>query len=470
MTAVLEHVYKPRGTAKTLMEARDAELLVAGPAGTGKSRGCIEKLHTMCLLERNAGMRGLMLRKTMVSLSASGLVTYQQHVAAEAILAGHVRWFGGSQKEPPGWKYKNGSFIAVGGLNDPLKIMSTEYDLIYVQEATELTPNDWESCTTRLRNGVVSFQQLLADCNPDAETHWLYVRSMQGKTRMLESRHWENPVYYNDDGTPTEKGLDYVEGKLKNLTGVRRDRLYLGKWVSAEGMIYTEYDAAENLLDQFEIPDSWTRWWAVDFGYNNPFVLQCWAQDDDGRLYLYREIYMTGRLVEDHARDILLQVTRVVDGQEEPERDVITAENIRNDVKAGIREWVEPKPRAIICDHAAEDRATLERHLDMGTTAANKTPKPSEGIQWVAARMKKQGDGKRRMFFLRDAVVERDPTLEAARLPCSTVEELPSYVWDMKQGTKKDIPMKENDHGCDAKRYLVVELEAGARTRVRYIG
>jgi terminase large subunit-like protein len=470
MTEILEHIYRPRGTAITVLECRDPELLVAGPAGTGKSRGCIEKLHTMCSLEANAGMRALMIRKTMVSLSASGLVTYQRHVAPESILTGHVKWFGGSQKEPPGWKYRNGSFIAVGGFSDPLKVMSTEYDIIYVQEATELTKDDWESCTTRLRNGVVSFQQLLADCNPDTETHWLYVRARQGLTRMLESRHWENPVYFNEDGSPTEKGQDYVLGKLANLTGVRRARLYEGKWVSAEGMIYEGYDAAVHLIDRFEIPDSWTRWWSVDFGFKNPFVLQCWAEDPDGRLYLYRELYATEGLVEDHARDILLAVTEVVDGQEEPARDVVSALDIQADVRAGIREWVEPKPRSIVCDHDAEDRATLERHVGISTTAANKRLRPSEGIQLVAARLKKQGDSKARLFFLRDSVLQRDAQLDERRMPCSTVEEIPSYVWDQSQGKQKDQPLKENDHGLDAARYLVVERDAGARPRVRFIG
>lgn len=467
MTEVLEHVYKPRGTAKTLLEARDPEILVAGPAGTGKSRGAIEKLHTMCLL--NPGMRALMLRKTLVSLTSSGLVTYQNHVATEAILTGAVKWFGGSQKEPPAWKYRNGSVLVVGGLNDPLKVMSTEYDVIYIQEATEVTKEDWEACTTRLRNGVVSFQQLIADCNPDSETHWLYVRCQQGKTRMLEARHWENPVYYDEDGNPTEKGKDYVLGKLANLTGVRRARLYEGKWVSAEGMIYDGYDSAHHLIDRFDIPDTWTRWWAVDFGYRNPFVLQCWAEDGDGRLYLYREIYMTERLVEDHARDILLAVTAWTAADPEPDHKP-TAQEIQDDIRAGRRVWTEPKPRAVVCDHDAEDRATLERHIGMSTTAANKKLKPSEGIQLVASRLKKAGDGKARIFFLRDSVLERDAQLDEKRLPCSTVEELPSYVWDETQGKPKDVPVKENDHGQDAKRYIVVERDAGGRPRVRFIG
>src|SRR3546814_15562426 len=105
---------------------------------------------------------------------------------------------------------------------------------------------------------------------------------------------------------------------------------------SAEGIIWPEFDPAVHLVDRFDIPDDWTRYWTVDFGYIHPFVAQWWAVDPDGVLYLYRELVHTKRLVEDHARQMLEQV--ITDGT-----------------------WTEPKPRAIITDHAAEDRATLDR-------------------------------------------------------------------------------------------------------------
>ena len=156
----------------------------------------------------------------------------------------------------------------------------------YVQEAIELTEDDWEKITTRLRNGRLVLadgtvlQQLLADCNPDMPTHWLNVRCDQKLTARLESRHWENPRLYDEhtaaDGartyTLTEYGAGYM-AKLEALTGVRRARLYLGQWVAAEGMIYADdWDAAVHLVDRFPIPDDWPRYWVVDFGYNHPFV------------------------------------------------------------------------------------------------------------------------------------------------------------------------------------------------------
>jgi predicted transcriptional regulator len=53
----------------------------------------------------------------------------------------------------------------------------------------------------------------------------------------------------------------------------------------------------------------------VDFGYTNPFVMQWWAEDPDGRLYLYREIYRTRRLVEDHAKRHAIALQCAVTGE-----------------------------------------------------------------------------------------------------------------------------------------------------------
>lgn len=441
MTALaLRHTFAPRGTAQQLFSVRDPEVLVAGPAGTGKSRACLEKLHLMAL--SNPGMRGMIVRKTFVSLSSTALVTWKTHVIPEALEAGLVIQYGGGPTESAAYRYTNGSLIGMAGMDKPTRIMSSEYDVIYVQEATELTETDWEALTTRLRNGRVSFQQLIADCNPDAPTHWLKRRCDEGRTKMLVARHEENPVLFYEDGTPTPVGTSYIE-KLDRLTGPRKARLRHGQWVGAEGVIYEDFDQTVHVIDRFDIPRDWGRWWAVDFGFTNPFVCQMWAEDPDGRLYLYREIYKTRKTVDEHAKDILATVTDE-DGA-----------------------WTEPKPSRIICDHDAEGRVVLERAIGLGTTAANK--RVSEGIQAVQARFAVQGDGKPRLYILKNALVDRDPQLVDAKKPTCTADELPSYIWDPSGNTPKEAPLKRDDHGCDAMRYLVAHKDLGGTVGVRWL-
>ncbi len=454
--------YEPRGAARQLFKTRDSELVIAGPAGTGKSLAALFRLHLTAL--HNPNIRCLIVRKTAVSLTSTTLVTFDKKVATDALARGIVRWFGGSAREAAGYRYSNGSVIVVGGMDKSEKIMSAEYDLVFADEATELTIDDWEAIATRLRNGALSWQQQIAACNPSHPAHWLKQRCDQGEATMLVSRHRDNPAYVNADGTHTAKGAAYF-AKLDKLTGVRKARLRDGTWSAAEGQIYDSWDDAIHLVDPRPIPEGWTRWWTVDFGFTNPFVLQCWAEDDDGRLWLYREIYRTKRLVEDHARHILRLVRRCATccGSTAADHDCHTCE-------ACVLEWTEPQPRAIICDHDAEDRATLERHLEMGTQAAHKSV--SDGIQAVQARLKVAGDGRPRLFVVRDALVERDPLLDDASLPMSVTDEVGGYVWAVKPGNAgglKEEPVKKDDHAMDALRYMVAERDLGSRPSVRWL-
>lgn len=444
-TEALQHAYVPRGAAKELFAYRGRQVLLCGPAGTGKSRACLEKGLMLALL--NPGSRGLLLRKTLTSLTATGLVTFEKKVALELIASGGMRFWGSRGNEPAQYVVRTAgadSTITIGGMDNPEKIMSGEYDWIFVQEATEFSEDEWEKCTSRLRNGVISFQQLMADCNPSVPHHWLNRRCSENKTKMFYSVHKDNPVYYDDDGNLTPAGDDYINGVLGELTGVRRIRLFEGKWAAAEGLVYDGFDPAVHIVDGLpKGAEGWTRFWSVDFGYRNPFVCQFWAKDPDGALWLYREIYQTGVLVEDHAKHIL---------------SVVRPNGA----------WIEPKPRSIVCDHDAEDRATLERHLGMSTVAADKRKKV--GIETCQARYKVDPRGKTGFYFVRDAVVARDPSLVSAGKPSSTLDELPGYCWP--EGVKpaqREEPVKEDDHGADAMRYVAMEAEHGGVPKMRFV-
>jgi len=75
----------------------------------------------------------------------------------------------------------------------------------------------------------------------------------------------------------------------------------------------------------------------------------------------------------------------------------------------------------------------------------------------VQERLKKAGDGRPRLFVFRDALVDADPALMAARKPYATVHEFDAYVWPKGQDGKpqKEVPVDEDNHGMDALRYIV---------------
>jgi hypothetical protein len=90
---------------------------------------------------------------------------------------------------------------------------------------------------------------------------------------MIDCTHEDNPVLYDRaKGEWTKAGLVYID-TLDRLTGPRKDRLRFGKWVQAEGIVYEGFERSKHLVDRFEIPKEWPRYWVIDFGYTNPFCL-----------------------------------------------------------------------------------------------------------------------------------------------------------------------------------------------------
>lgn len=415
-----------RGAGLEIQTNVDPEVLLSGPAGTGKSLAILNRIHQDAL--RYPGSRQLILRQTKASLAETILVTYEEHVLPpnSPIAEGPQR------RNRQLYRYPNRSLIVVGGLDNPTKIFSGEYDRIYIAEAIEAKEDSLEKATTRLRWGKMPFAQLVCDTNPDHPRHWLKLRSDAGRINMLESRHEDNPALFDLVSQDwTQKGREYIE-KLDRLTGSRYLRLRLGKWAASEGVIYDEFDAAIHIIDPFEVPDTWTRYWVIDFGYVNPF---CWghvAESPDGDLHLIQQIYMSKRLVEDHAADILRATSK------------------------------HPRPVEVIADHDAEDRATFERKTGLMTTPAKKSV--SDGIQAVKERLRPQGNGKPRIFVHRGCLLERDPELVDKALPTCVEEEFDAYVWDERAGQKKgDTPLKENDHGMDMLRYIVATKDLVGR-------
>ncbi len=400
------------------------ELVIAGPAGTGKTRGVLNFLH--CLCRDYPDLRVLIMRARRSDLTESTLVTFEQEVLAAdgcAHLAEGVQ-----RKQRHSYRYPSGSEIVLAGLDrSPTKVRSSAWDIIYANEASELAEASWEEASSRLeRPGRSSrFGWLIADTNPAWPTHWLKKRCDAGRAVLWTTLHQANPAMWTRAGW-TAAGLRYL-AKLETLTGHRLQRLRYGKWVSAEGAVYDGFRADLHVIQPFPIPYAWTRYRVVDFGFTNPFVVQWWAQDPDGRLYRYREMYRSRRTVAQWSERIL--------ASSGPERLY----------------------QATVADHDREDRETMH-NAGILTVPAFKAVIP--GIEAVQERLIVRADGKPRLFFFADSHAlwdGRDDALAEEGKPTSTLEEIESYRWAKATEGKatKEEPVKLNDHGCDAMRYLV---------------
>ena len=428
--------YEGFGGARTLWKCKAPEVVIGGPYETGKTLACLHKLHT--LLSKYPNSKGLMVRKTYKSLIASAVVTYEEKVLPfdPGDPNSPVTSFGGQKPE---WYdyHASGSRLFLGGMDNPSKFLSAEFDFIYVVQAEEIKLDQWEKLTGRATGRAANspYPQVIGDCNPDHPKHWIKQRE---RLFYIESRHEDNPTLFNQEtGEITPRGK-LAMATLDALTGVRYKRGRLGLWVGATGQVYENFDPFTHVIAPFDIPATWNRYRAIDFGYTNPFSCSWYTEDHDGRLYQYRQIYMTGRTVRSHHAVI---------------HRLSYGENIL----------------ATIADHDAEDRATLAEgyRTDTGewiegieTTLADKRIKI--GIERVEERLRVLPDGKPRLFFFSDCLVEIDDHLKEKKRPLHTVEEFSSYIYpeDKDGRPNKEVPIDDNNHGMDELRYMVMYLDA----------
>ena len=422
--------YTPYGAARNFWECKDREVLLHGPADTGKTRVCLEKLHE--LLRKYSGSHSIIARRFRSDLKESTIFVLMEYVYENDPGKYGVTVIGG--KNPREFHYDNGSRIISKGLDEPQGTLGGAYDFAFVSQAEELNEAQWNILASRVsgRAGNSPYPQLMADANPGPPFHFLMHREGLNK---FKSRHVDNPEIYDQE---TGEILDSGRGRidtLMNLTGIERERLYLGNWAAAEGLVYDDFDPDIHVCDP--VPDGGARFLSIDFGYRNPFVCQWWMVDHDDRLILTREIYHTGLLIEDVAEDIMN----------------ITWE-------AG--EWITD----VVCDHNAEDAATLEKHFMTSTTPAIKgRDSILGGINLVKQRLKVLDDGSPRIHIASDALYVEDRGLLELKQPYSTRHEFGAYLW-RKRGARgsnensyDDAPVDKNNHGMDALRYAVLYMD-----------
>lgn len=274
----------------------------------------------------------------------------------------------------------------------------------WLDEAGLMTEDLWRIVLGRLREG--DQQEAFLTSTPRGFS-WLWERFVQDKTGDYS---WTQAATADNQFLPPE----YVEGLERNYDGAYRDQELLGAFVAFEGLVFPEFSREVHVCEPFEIPASWERRRAIDFGYSNPFACLWAAIDHDGRIYIYDEHYKAHALLSEHVAAI-----RQRDGER----------NIRT-----------------VSDHDAQDRRELYA-LGVPTYAARKDV--TEGLRVVRARLMKQGDGYPRLYIFPNCV--------------NLIREIMSYCWQTPraEANTKEEPRKFDDHAVDCLRYLCMDVDKG---------
>jgi hypothetical protein len=303
------------------------EVLLEGRAGTGKSIGALTYLVQACYTW--PGIRVLLTRDTRASMTESTLVTLEEEVLGvehPAVLNGPTR---GHREQ-----YELGaSCIVPLGQDSPDRLFSTAWDIIYANEAHEISLEAWElfgrAQRPRMRQAM-PYRQRIADVNPTHPGHWLNQRStpagnelravrtiadyarlqaynagpQEGAMRRLISVHQDNPRYWDWEAWGwTDAGLEMLAG-LKSMSGSRRQRMLEGLWVAASGSVYPEFNESLHTVNPFTVPRDWPVYVFYDPGYDHPCAVLWVAVTPTEKLLVVDEVYGGGITIPDLAKMI----------------------------------------------------------------------------------------------------------------------------------------------------------------------
>ena len=132
--------------------------------------------------------------------------------------------------------FDNGSEIWIGGTDDKErieKILGNEYATIFVNEASQIPYETYETLKTRLNPPKGVHPKLIIDYNPPSKKHWGYRIFHEQKNPETDAplRHQERYGYLRMNPVDNTENLNesYLE-TLESLGEKRRRRFYLGEY------------------------------------------------------------------------------------------------------------------------------------------------------------------------------------------------------------------------------------------------
>lgn len=201
--------------------------------------------------------------------------------------------------------FSNGSKIKFGYCKDDgdlLQYQGAEYDVIFLDEATQLSEFQMKTIVACLR-GVNGFpKRIYYTCNPGGQGHQ-YIKRIFIDKRYEDGERAEDYTFVQalvgDNIKLMETQPDYIR-QLEALPPKIREAWLNGSWDVYEGQYFEEFaDRPEHYQDRqwthviepFDIPSSWQIYRSFDWGYNHPFSCGWWAIDHDGVAYRILELY-----------------------------------------------------------------------------------------------------------------------------------------------------------------------------------
>lgn len=268
--------------------------MVEHEVGGGKSWSV--RVKAIILASNYPGIRQLIMRQTYPELEKNHIQEFCK------LLVPKIAKYNKTEKQ---LKFPNGSIIDFQYCRndaDLNRLQGAEYDIIYVDEATNFTEYQMKAIAACNRGANNFPKRMYFTCNPGGQGH-AYIK------RLFITRNYEegeNPDDYSftqalvqDNTALMESDPEYVK-HLEALPPKIREAWLNGSWDVYSGMVFEEfrddpshYDDRQwtHVIEPFNIPDGWKIYRSYDFGYSKPFSCAWWCVDYEGTIYRILELY-----------------------------------------------------------------------------------------------------------------------------------------------------------------------------------
>ena len=284
---------RPNEKQRLFFEAKSRFVAYGGARGGGKSWAVRKKAQLLAV--RYPGIRMLLLRRTLPELRENHILPLLKELGGMAVYRETDRAF----------LFENGSRLRFGYCDserDVLQYQGQEFDVIFIDEATQFSFYQFSTLTACLRGANDFPKRMYLTCNPGGVGHeWvkrLFIRREYRPGEKAEDYSFI-PARVYDNRALLERDPGYVS-MLQGLPNDLRRAWLDGDWNIFAGQYFTEFREEIHVVEAFAVPSRWRRYVALDYGLD--MLAGYWvALDERGRAWVYREVYQSGLIVSEAA-------------------------------------------------------------------------------------------------------------------------------------------------------------------------
>lgn len=179
---------------------------------------------------------------------------------------------------------KNGSVISLKGAENPDTLRGAKLAGLIVDEVASIKNWDW------------LWEEVLRPTLTDTQAPAVFISTPKGYNHFwdLFNKQDTDPDYkswrftsYDNPFVPKEE-LDKAKQELDPDVFAQE---YLAEFRKFSGLVFKDFSRDKHVIEPIELPNNWTFYRAIDFGWIHPTAVLFVALSDKGTLYIYDEIY-----------------------------------------------------------------------------------------------------------------------------------------------------------------------------------